>query len=349
MEQTVYRPSGEYVKTLANNLAKAFSSDELALLCFDLGIEEDGIVAKADPIDLKAIKLIEFCKNRSLLSDLVAVCVKERPGLDWTDLTASSVVLRSPNVAFVNSASKESKLGIEFVQIPSGVFIQGSNSQQDSLALDDEQPQHIIYLDNFLISKFPITNAQYAVFVRETGGKFDVPVTKLQHPVVNVSWHDAMAFCHWLTDQFDEGDNKLIRLPTESEWEKAARGVDGRIYPWGDMWNPLNLNSIEGENVSTTPVGTFSPNGDSPYGVADMVGNVWEWCIDQYSKIGYQLQVLEKKHEEPDTDEVILQDRVIRGGSFGSSQRYSRCACREYRSPLRGSRNVGFRVVITTN
>lgn len=131
------------------------------------------------------------------------------------------------------------------------------------------------------IGKTPVTNAQYAAFVEATKRKVPkhwkrllrqdrIPSGKENHPVVNVSWYDAVAFCRWLSQE----TGQPFRLPTEAEWEKAARGADGRIYPWGDEQLTNELCYL---GSGTTPVGRYSPQGDSPYGCADMAGNVWEW------------------------------------------------------------------------
>ncbi|HLF03376.1 MAG TPA: SUMF1/EgtB/PvdO family nonheme iron enzyme, partial [Anaerolineales bacterium] len=154
---------------------------------------------------------------------------------------------------------------LELIRIPAGEFLMGSDPMKDKEARENEQPQHRLHLPEFYIGKYPITNAQYAAFK-----KIPIPAGQENHPVVNVSWRDAIAFCQWLSQQ----TSKTFRLPTEAEWEKAARGVDGRIYPWGDEWDATRLNSGESGPKTTTPVGAYSPRGDSPYGLADVSGNV---------------------------------------------------------------------------
>ncbi len=107
---------------------------------------------------------------------------------------------------------------------------------------------------------------------------FEIGRSKEDHPVVNVTWHDAVAYCKWLAGV----TGKAYRLPSEAEWEKAARGTDGRIYPWGDEWHRMRCNASGGKRGGTTRVGNYSPLGDSPYGCADMVGNVCEWTRSLY-------------------------------------------------------------------
>ena len=163
---------------------------------------------------------------------------------------------------------------------------------------------------------------------------------KQNHPVVLVSWDDAKAFCDWLTQK----SGKLIRLPTEAEWEKAARGTDGRRYPWGDGWDATKANT-EGGAGGTTPVGKYSPAGDSPYGAADMAGNVWEWCADWYSNSEYQKQAESGSPVHDPAGPTSGSDRVERGAGFGSAQVFARAAFRFRCPPAIHSLDSGFRVV----
>ena len=246
----------------------------------------------------------------------------------------------------------------EMILIPAGEFLMGSDRRQDKDARDDEQPQHTLYLPDYTIAKTPVTNAQYAEFVRDAGvvappGPWRVrdaglaappehwregesPRDKLDHPVVCVSWRDAVAYCDWLVDI----TGKLYRLPSEAEWEKAARGTDGRIYPWGNRWYPGWCNTLEGGMGGTTPVGKY-PQGASPYGLLDMAGNVWEWCSSLYQ--GYPYGAGDGRE-----DLEALGARVIRGGSWGGRRLVARCACRDRLVPdLRGS-ILGFRVCVVS-
>jgi formylglycine-generating enzyme required for sulfatase activity len=163
----------------------------------------------------------------------------------------------------------------EWVHIPDGEFWMGSQQ-----GYEDEKPQHKINLAAYRIARVPVTNNQYHLFVRNCGHpapnhwEEDRPPKGLEsHPVVNVSWHDAMAYCKWLSEVTGE----KITLPSEAEWEKAARGDrDRRVYPWGDTFDPSRCNCWNLGLGRTTPVGIF-PDGASPYGCLDMSGNVWEW------------------------------------------------------------------------
>jgi formylglycine-generating enzyme required for sulfatase activity len=235
---------------------------------------------------------------------------------------------------------------MELVQVPAGELMMGSDPANDTLADDDEQPQHPATLADFYIGKQEVTNAQYAAFVEATGhatpdhwGSGRVPEGKEDHPVVNVSWNDAVAFTQWLGEE----TGMAFRLCTEAEWEKACRGTESPIYPWGDTFDPDKANTYEGGEAGpteTTPVGSYSPAGDSPYGVADMAGNVWEWTSSLYRDYPY----------DPDDgreDLTISGSRVLRGGSFGNSEGRARCAYRYPSSdlvPVYHWDHVGFRV-----
>jgi iron(II)-dependent oxidoreductase len=200
----------------------------------------------------------------------------------------------------------------------------------------NEQPQHRVYLDEFYIDKYPVTNAQFERFVKATGYKAGDDWRKYytkgkeKHPVVCVSWNDASAYCKWAGK----------RLPTEAEWEKAARGTDGRIWPWGNAWDKSKCNLWEGGPATTTPVGSY-PAGASPYGVMDMVGNMWEWCADWYDENYYYYRNSPKRNPRgPNTG----QWRVLRGGSWmGNITYYLRCAARDHYGPTDTCLNGGFR------
>jgi len=207
----------------------------------------------------------------------------------------------------------------EMVLIPAGEFLMGSDPSVDKRARDDEQPQYALYLPDYYLAKTPVTNAQYAAFVpvayrQPKGWEHGKPPSgKEDHPVVNVPWHDAVAYCNWLT----EVTGKPYRLPTEAEWEKGARGSGGRIYPWGNRWDAERCNSREGGKRDTTPVGAY-PEGASPYGLLDMAGNVWEWTRSVDKDYPY----------DPDDGREDLEakgTRVLRGGSWSNNQDFARC------------------------
>lgn len=225
---------------------------------------------------------------------------------------------------------------LELVRVPAGEFLMGSDAGRDRYADSGEQPQQRVFVSEFYISRYPIVNAQFAALDRVHLIHFDFPTGKDNHPVSHVSWSDAVTFCQWIgkVSRLD------MRLPTEAEWEKAARGMDGRIYPWGDVWDTSLANTEEGALRETTPVGKYSPASDSPYGVADMAGNVWEWTSSLFKPYPYQADDGRENPRSPSP-------RVLRGGSWGDSQISARAACRYGYDPFTRHHNVGFRVALS--
>jgi formylglycine-generating enzyme required for sulfatase activity len=267
----------------------------------------------------------------------------EEPSLEEVP-TAEEVVAEAADVLTISSP-----IHLELVRVPAGEFLMGSDPVKDKDAEDDEQPQHRVYLSEFRIGKYPVTNAQYAAFVRATQHEApehwergEVPSGKENNPAVYVSWHDAVAFCQWLSRE----TGKTFRLPTEAEWEKAARGTDGWIYPWGNEWDEAKLNSEEAGPGDTTPVGQYSPDGDSPYGAADMSGNVWEWCADWFNGEEYQHRAKSTVRDPQGPKEGA--SRVLRGGSFLNARSGVRCAVRSGFYPDLRSTLYGFRVVVVS-
>jgi formylglycine-generating enzyme required for sulfatase activity len=215
-----------------------------------------------------------------------------------------------------------SPIHLELIRVPGGEFLMGSLSEEYKQR--DERPQHSIHVPEFCIGKYPVTNEQYAVFLQATGHKApwhwkegEMPAGKKNHPAMHVTWYDAAAFCEWLCRE----TGKSFALPSEAEWEKAARGTDGRLYPWGDEYDKDKCNTFESRVLNTTPVGWYSPAGDSPYGCVDMAGNVYEWTRSLKEEYPY----------DPDDgrEELGAGDRrVLRGGCFMINSDGARCAAR---------------------
>ncbi len=228
----------------------------------------------------------------------------------------------------------------EWVTVPAGEFWMGSEKSRDR---DNEKPLHRVYVAKFQIAKVPITNAQYALYVAETKAeapehweKGQPPTNKENHPVVNVSWNDARNYCAWLIEKI----NRDVRLPTEAEWEKAARGdKDKREYPWGDEWAELRCNSEELGLSGTSPVGIF--NNASLCGCLDMAGDVWERCLSKLQPYPYRSDDGREKINQSS------ESRVVRGGSFDVFRWGARCACRLGDNPISRSSDCGFRVVVS--
>jgi formylglycine-generating enzyme required for sulfatase activity/tRNA A37 threonylcarbamoyladenosine biosynthesis protein TsaE len=231
--------------------------------------------------------------------------------------------------------------GISFVPVPKGKFLMGSRDD-NKFAYEDEKPQHTVEIPrDYWIGQFPVTNEQYDLFVQARNGRHPVDdwKKKKDHPVVNVSWEDAQAYCKWLNETHGAELPKgyIFRLPTEAEWEKAARGEFGFEWPWGNEFDKNKCNSAEGGKKGTTPVGAYSPAGDSPYGAADMVGNVWEWTQSLFKGYPYQAG---DGHENLKASGR----RVLRGGSFINGRGYARCAYRYNYDPDDRFEYIGFRV-----
>lgn len=245
-----------------------------------------------------------------------------------------------------NLLSIQTPIQIELVRIPAGEFLMGSDPTSDKFGdRRKEQPQHLVYLDEYFIAKYPITNSQYDVFLKSTDYPTvrswrgdNLPKGKESHPVTDIAWNDAMAFVSWLSKETDQP----FRLPSEAEWEKAARGLDGRIFPWGNEWDP---NRVSGENVctgETTPVGSFSPQSDSPYKIVDMAGNTFEYCNSAYKKYPY---VADDGRE----DQSAENRKVIRGGPTMIEGWWDvlRCAVRHSAAADKPGKRCGFRVAMS--
>ena len=249
-----------------------------------------------------------------------------------------------------------------WIEIPAGSFVMGSG-QDNELAFDDEKPRRTVEIPYaYRIARTPVTNAEFQRFVEQTGYPTQAEASggeehwrhprgpdsglegKEDHPVIRVSWHDARACCDWLTGAMrgspDLPEGWIARLPSEAEWEKAARGEYGLEWPWGKEWDAKRCNTREAGPGDTTPVGRYSPEGDSPYGVADMAGNVWEWTR---SLFGPYSDDPRDDREDPEA----AGPRVLRGGSFYYSSRSVRCAYRSSHDPLNRAWDIGFRVVLS--
>jgi formylglycine-generating enzyme required for sulfatase activity len=258
-----------------------------------------------------------------------------------------------------------------FVHVSEGPFRMGSAKDADSEAGDNELPQHEVRLPGYWIARYPTTVAQFRAFVEDSGYEpqdRDSLAGVANHPVVAVTWFDAVRYCEWLTDRLREraqamsrnveGDGArafwdgilngdwIVTLPSEAEWEKAARGTDGRVYPWGGEFDPGRANTDETGLGRTSPVGCF-PGGASSYGLLDLSGNVWEWTRslwgEEYEKPDFKYPYV------PDDGREDLESRgprVMRGGAFGGGRRLARCAFRDWDYPWDRNDLRGFRVVL---
>ena len=239
--------------------------------------------------------------------------------LDWDDRPGVGV--------------KDGLPDIDWVEIPAGKFIYG-----------DDKPK-TISLRHFRMARYPVTNAQYQCFIVDGGYENDAWWHDLarqaparpswresNHPRETVSWYEAVAFCRWLDAKLRERNrlkkDEQVRLPTEQEWEKAARGTDGRTYPWGNEYQTDSANIFSEEiYLSQTTASGIYPHSSSPFGVLDMAGNVWEWCSSHYEQKGESIG-----------------PRVLRGGSWYDVRATCRCAYRHWLYPVNRFDFIGFRL-----
>lgn len=239
------------------------------------------------------------------------------------------------------------------VTVDAGKFTRGSTEDKR------ESPVCDIYLDEFMIGKYPVTNEEFKAFIADGGYNkkdywtsegwqwlqekkflqprywYDRKWTSPNFPVMGVSWHEASAYARWLSQKTGE----IFDLPTEVQWEKAARGIEGLIYPWGNDFDAHRCNSDEFKRPQTSPVGIY-PGGESPYGCMDMSGNVWEWCADWYEKNYYQ-----KSPKTNPQGPSQGSHKVVRGGGWGSGCWRCRTTCRVDVYPTNREIDLGFRLV----
>jgi len=237
----------------------------------------------------------------------------------------------------------------DMIEIPAGKFLMGSSDEEIVKVVRElgggelgpdvgwfaaERPQHEVYLDEYYIDKYEVTNEQYKAFIQSTGRAMPrhwengtYPQGRSNHPVVYVSWEDAAAYCQWVGK----------RLLTEAEWEKASRGTDARIWPWGNSFDRTKCNVECWEGSDSKPIGSY-PQGVSPYGVYDMAGNVWEWTDSWYDAYPGS------KYKTPEFGKKL---RVLRGGSWYHYDSLgpigARCASRDRANPQSVSYVAGFR------
>jgi formylglycine-generating enzyme required for sulfatase activity len=217
------------------------------------------------------------------------------------------------------------------VIIPEGDFLMGA-ADYDNQAESNEKPRRTVFLDSYWIYKFEVTNSQYRDCIDSGTCLGNVEdYTQDSYPVVSLTWHEATNYCEWAGG----------RLPTEAEWEKAARGEGMNIYPWGNTSPNCILANYSGCVGGPDQVGSY-PNGASPYGVLDMAGNVWEWIADWYDPDYYNQS---GNTNNPLTSSYTGQ-KVIRGGSWGLGGNQLRASFRGSFYPDDSYNNIGFRCVL---
>jgi formylglycine-generating enzyme required for sulfatase activity len=265
----------------------------------------------------------------------------DETGMAITDKVSARLAgfegLPEPTVEWPDDLPREviGKNGSRMVLVPAGFFWMGAKKQKK-----DERPYRLVYIDSFYIDVHPVTNQQFATFLASSkhkapGHRRDKSDDKWAlRPVTRVSWHDASAYAKWA----------FKRLPTEAEWEKSARGIDGRTWPWGNEEPNDTLAELAKDQGPPEPIGSHRA-GVSPYGVEDMAGGVWEWCADQYDQFFYP----RSPPRNPRCDDGDPRYRVARGGAVTYSAFTARCNYRGWNVPHMRSAVYGFRCAVDAN
>ena len=247
----------------------------------------------------------------------------------WILILPIALILRACPASAAPIAGSD---GAPMVHVSAGEFIMGSENGRE-----DEKPRRRVYLEEFYIDKYPVTNEKFARFVESSGYVTDTKKigpgssyrNRMKHPVVQISWNDAAAYCRWAGK----------RLPTEAEWEKAARGTDGLKYAWGNSWVGSKLIWSRNSGSQVHSVERSYNTHKSPYGAVDMAGNTWEWVQDWYKK-DYYWNAPKSNPKGPNSGKR----RVMRGGSwYDAKTRYFRAANRNGINPGGGNLSRGFR------
>jgi formylglycine-generating enzyme required for sulfatase activity len=331
---------GQFLIQIQQAVLGAFSRDELRrLLKAELDLDLDHVVADRD-LGAQVFDLLIWLQRRGRMNEFLACALRANPtnpalaALD-PKIQADWAAPTIPQVGPARSAPIDlpALLDVRWIPVPGGMYTVGSETGQDPYTQADEMPRHLVDLRAFRIARTAVTNAQYALFVQATDYpppphwlQGACPPDKLDHPVVHVGWYDALAFCRWAG----------VRLPTEVEWECAARGADGRLWPWGSH-PPLPHTCNCGLAVAdTTPVERYTYSA-GPFGALDMAGNVSEWTSSRYAPYPYRAGDGREETSSPGL-------RVARGGSFAGTPAEVRCAHRSAIHPAYGYDDVGFRV-----
>ncbi len=362
-------------------LTKTYSDEEIRVLCSDHFHDVYDNFTAGTTKGQKIQSLLDYCQRRELIPSLLTVLKDDLPkqfqkyfGLLEPDLSPEptgkpaplppprpprwlmlagiaalpfaiiAVLILMRNPCLVSPRRVSDKDGMTLLCVPPGDFLMGS-ADTDSDAQDAEKPQRQVKLDTFWIDRTEVTNTMYAECVRQ--GVCEAPgqsrsatrenyyggVPYGNYPIIYVRWEDARKYCEWAGR----------RLPTEAEWEKAARGVDGQIYPWGNQEPDDQRANYKGDVGDTTAVGSYSA-GASPYGALDMAGNVWEWTADWYGETYYQ-NAPAKNPRGPS----VGTNRVTRGSSYywEYGQKEIRATYRGNYDPNNTNNNIGFRCALS--
>lgn len=316
------------------------------------GSREDGIQT------LKFLsKQLRFAKSAKSLLKYFKTCDPEFDVRNAANRALSSIKKSEIIVSMyvVNKNIDFDKNIGPMVLIPAGYFIMGSDPNTDENSLPEEQPRHKIYLDTYKIQKSPVNIKLFRHYLLETGKNKVVNNTEYRDyitPVTNVTWYEAIEFCIWLNSRLREkneiSDDTEYRLPTEAEWEKAARGEEGTIYPWGNTFTEGTCNYRDLNIGKVVESGSYSPKGNSPYGIWDMAGNSWDWTISNWGEGGSKPD-FSYPYISSDGREDILAGpnvrRVIRGGAYYYWNYCLRNSTRNLMFPDTAHTGGGFRLV----
>jgi formylglycine-generating enzyme required for sulfatase activity len=307
----------------------------------DPGEAEDMVDAYLEQVDQKQAEEVKSATRQSVTVAVEATNKSTKAGEESAKMPAEQTL--SPDEERRRFNNYVNSIGGQMFLIPSSEFTMGSDNAE---AAPNEKPQFLVGVSRFYISRFPITNQQYEEFDPAHKRK-RAPGAGDRHPVVYVSSLEAIRFCQWLSTR----ERKKYRLPTEAEWEYAAKGNDGREYPWGNFARRGDLANFADKNTvfawsdpeiddgfaESSPVGSFA-RGASPFGVEDMAGNVWEWCIDYFE----QYKATPKTNPRGPT---TGNKRVYRGGSWKSRFASLRATARSANAPNYSCNDLGFRIV----
>jgi formylglycine-generating enzyme required for sulfatase activity len=283
---------------------------------------------------------------------------KGRPAADFSEsLVSGAAIVADTRNEWVSEID-----GMTIVDIPAGFFYMGSDPHRDAAGEADEKPQGRIFVGSFGIDKTEVTNAMYVRYLNEqknngaavymantedrafafSGSEWIAEAGKENLPVTNVTWLEAQDYCEWAGR----------RLPTEAEWEKAARGEEGSIYPWGDEEPDCTTAAYSGCTDGPAAAGSHEA-GESEYGVLDLAGNVWEWVSDYYDETWYKQRDTTINPRGPDYEYYTLVRKkplhgaVIKGGSWADGPESLRAANRSYYARTDGSDVTGFRCAVS--
>lgn len=319
-----------YLHDLLRQIDSLFSLEDVQTLCLALGIDYENVPGHTREGLIR--ELIRILIARDRLQELVDLARAQRPAAAWADVPADLPFFTGD--PFDERQYQRLDFEPEMVRVAAGPFLMGSDADAPA-----EAPRHTVELPAFAIGLYPITNEQYARYLRDARRAASPlllwdgnrpPAGRLRHPVTGVTWHEARDYCRWLAQQ----TGRPYTLPTEAQWEKAARGPDGRVFPWGNEWLPDRANTA----ADTAPVDAYP--AQSVYGGRDLVGNAREWTLSAWGSDPRAPDPLfaypwrDDDRNAPDHPDTIR--RVFRGGRGALSPTLSQGERGIYRCSARG-------------